>query len=142
MKLRRYSIGVACVLLGWGLPSCAKSTEPVVLSCTDPSIANGGGVLLSVGSGTAPRFTWSPVCKAYSLVVTNDTGVTMWGVLADSGNALAPPVDYGVVPAGPYTQIQAAVTLQAGKQYAVGLYRHYITTPTPSDVLGAVFFRP
>lgn len=142
MKLRRYCIGVVCFLFGVGLLSCATSTEPSVLSCTDPSISGGGGVLLSVGSGTAPRFSWSPVCKAYSLVVTDSNGTTMWGVLADSGNAMAPPVDYGVVPAGAYTQIQAAVTLQTGKEYAVGVYSHYITTPKPSDVLGAVLFRP
>lgn len=142
MRLRRYSIGVVCFLFGWGLLSCATSTEPSVLSCTDPSISGGGGVLLGVGSGTAPRFSWSPVCKAYSLVVTDSNGTTMWGVISDSGNTLAPSVDYGVVPAGPHTQIQAAVTLQAGKSYAVGLYRQYVTSPTPSDVLGAVAFRP
>jgi hypothetical protein len=142
VKLRRYGIGVVCVLLGWGLLSCATSTEPTVLSCTDPSISNFGGVLISVGSGTAPRFSWSPACKAYSLVVTDSVGTTMWGVISDSGSTLAPPVDYGVLPAGPHTQIQAAVTLQAGRPYAVGLYRQYVNTPTPSDVLGAILFRP
>ncbi|MFI5214417.1 MAG: hypothetical protein ACHQU8_07765 [Gemmatimonadales bacterium] len=138
---RRFSIGVACVL-GWGLLSCSTSTEPSVLPCTDPSIASGGGVLLSVGSGTAPRFSWSPTCNAYSLVVTDSVGTTMWGVISDSGSTLAPSVDYGVVPAGPHTQTQAPVTLLAGKSYAVGLYRQYISSPTPSDVLGAVAFRP
>ncbi|MFI5280528.1 MAG: hypothetical protein ACHQU1_08540 [Gemmatimonadales bacterium] len=139
---RRFSVGLACVLLGWGLLSCTTSTESSVLACSDPSIATGGGVLLSVGTGTAPRFSWSPVCKAYSLVVTDSSGATMWGVISDSGNTLTPSVDYGVLPAGPHTQIQSAVALQAGKLYAVGLYRQYVTTPTPSDVLGAVAFRP
>ena len=141
MKLRRYGIGVA-FLLGWGLLSCATSTEPSVLPCTDASIASGGGVLLSVSSGTAPRFSWSPACTAYSLVVTDSVGTTMWGVISDSGSTLGPPVDYGALPAGPHSQTQAPVTLQAGKSYAVGLYRQYVTSPTPSDVLGAVAFRP
>lgn len=138
---RHVSVGVA-FLLGWGLLSCTTSTEPAVLSCTDPSIASGGGVLISVGPSTAPRFSWSPTCKAYSLVVTDSNGATMWGVISDSGNTLPPPVDYGVLPAGPHSQIKAAVALQAGKSYAVGLYRQYSTTPTPSDVLGAMAFRP
>jgi hypothetical protein len=139
---RRFNIGVACVLLGWGLLSCATSTEPSVLSCSDPAISSGGGVLLSVGAGTAPRFSWSPVCRAYSLVVTDSVGTTMWGVISDSGSTLAPAVTYGVLPAGPNSQIQAPVALQTGKQYAVGLYRQYINSPTPSDVLGAILFRP
>ena len=132
----------ALALLGWGLLSCSTSTEPALLSCSDASIAGGGGVFLTVGAGTSPRFTWSPVCKAYSLVVTDSVGGTMWGVISDSGATLAPPVDYGVLPAGPHSQIQAPVALQAGKSYAVGVYRPYITGPSPGDVLGAVAFRP
>jgi len=138
---RRFTIGVACLLLG-GLLSCATSTAPSVLACTDPSIASGGGELLTVGAGTTPRFSWSPVCKAYSLVVTDSMGATMWGVKSDSGSTLAPSVDYGVIPAGPHSQLQAPVTLQAGKSYAVGLYRPYVGSPSPSDVLGAIAFRP
>jgi hypothetical protein len=139
---RRFTIGVAGLMLGIGLLSCKTSTEPSVLSCSDPSVSSGGGILLSVGAGTAPRFSWSPVCKAYSLVVTDSNGATMWGVISDSGATLLPSVDYGVLPAGPHSQIQAPIALQAGKSYAVGLYRPYVSSPTPSDVLGAVAFRP
>jgi hypothetical protein len=139
---RRFSITVACVMFGLGLLSCATSTEPSVLPCTDPSISGGGGILLSVGTGTTPSFSWSPVCKAYSLVVTDSVGTTMWGVISDSGSTLAPSVDYGTIPAGPHTQLQAPVALQTGKSYAVGLYRPYTGSPTPSHVLRAVAFRP
>lgn len=139
--MRRHITVAFCILLGLGSVSCETTSAPVLVACSDPSIASGGGVLLTVGSGTAPRFKWSPVCQAYSLVVTDSVGTTMWGVISDSGSTLAPFVDYGVVPAG-HTAIQAAVTLQAGKSYAVGLYRQYAGSPTPSDVLGAVAFRP
>lgn len=138
---RRLTVGAFSILLGLVSLSCASTSAPVLVACSDPSIASGGGVLLTAGAGTAPRFNWSPVCTAYSLVVTDSVGTTMWGVISDSGSTLAPFVDYGVVPAG-HTATQAAVTLQAGKSYAVGLYRQYAGSPTPSDVLGAVAFRP
>ena len=142
MLLRRRHLGVAGFLLALAAGSCTTSTEPTLLACTDPSISGGGGELLLVSSGTTPSFSWSPACKAYSLLVTDSIGNMMWGVISDSGSTMAPGVSYGVVPTGPHKQVQAPVPLLTGKSYAVGLYRPYVTTPTPSDVLGAIAFRP
>ena len=142
MTLRRGRIALVSLVFGLVSLSCKSSTGPSLLSCSDPSISGGGGEILTVSSGTTPTFSWSPGCLAYSLVVTDDTGAVMWGVASDSGNTMPPPVGYGVVPGGPHHQLQAPTALIAGKQYAVGLYRFYIGSPTPSDVLGAIAFRP
>jgi len=135
MSIRRRAFGLVVVgLLSLG-PACKSSTDSGPAPCTE-------AVFISVTSGTTPTFSWDPPCLAYHLSVTDSVGNVMWGVKGDSGATLASGVQYGVKPAGAYTQLQAPVALLTGKLYAVGLYSVYTGSPTPIDVLGASQFRP
>lgn len=89
-------------------------------------------VTLTVLAGPATTFTWSPTCLAFRLAVVDTAGGYMWEIEADSGNALASGVTYGVVPANA-TETVPSVALVSGRRYAVGLFRR-IGPPPPDSV--------
>lgn len=104
-----------------------------VSDCTGP-------VTISVSSGTSPSFTWTPTCRLAFLIV--ELGAEdYWLIITDSTNAIPPPVQYGVLPAGA-RQRAAATPLQAGQTYDVNLARW--TGPGPEDgtLIGSQNFTP
>lgn len=133
----RSSIIAASALACAALAACG--TDPVAppLPCTADDF-----VTLSVAVSPTPRFTWSPPCLVFSLGVADNEGTIVWEIEADSGNALASGVTYGVVPPG-VTQTQAPAALLSGAFYAVGLSRRVGTPPSDSVTeVQAIGFRP
>lgn len=129
-RYARRAVVAGAILLVAG--SCSDSTDPAV-PCTD-------AVILTVGSSTAPTFSWTPTCLAYQLEVQDSTGADMWGVAADSGNTLASGLQYGVVPAQASASM-APVALVSGQFYAVGLFRLAGLSGGP-ELIAAKGFRP
>src|SRR5687767_13137673 len=129
-----------------------RTFQTVVLSCTiaacssDPTSPGGplpdctGPVSIEVSSGTSPTFDWSPACRLFFLSV--ELGAEdYWLVITDSANAIAPPVRYGVLPAGA-RQRDPATPLESGQTYDVNVARW--TGPGAEDgvLIGSEFFTP
>ena len=134
MDFRRRAIRIALVTLCASVVTCRTTTE-VVAPCVDP-------VLLYVGAGTTPRFTWDPACGAFQLIVQDTANAGFWAVGSDSSR-LRSGIDYGVTPASDAQQLMAPVPLQHGTAYVVGLFRHfYGLTPAPADNIAAIKFTP
>lgn len=88
-----------------------------------------GQVTVSISAGTEPTFNWAPACRGFLLLV--EEGATdVWSVITLGSNDLAPPVTYGVVPAGA-TELDTPVPLMVGTTYDVILFRH--TGPGDDD---------
>jgi hypothetical protein len=127
----------------WAAVSCA-----MLLGCssdgTDPGDAPAactGPVTISVSSGTTPSFSWTPACSLFFVNV--ELGATdQWSIISDSTNAIAPPVRYGVVPAGAEQSTSEVTPLQAGQTYDVNLF--YWTGPDAQDgtLIGTQNFTP
>jgi hypothetical protein len=97
-------------------------------------------VTIEVSSGTSPTFDWSPACRLFFLGV--ELGAAdQWLVITDSANAIAPPVRYGVLPAGA-RQRDPALPLEPGQTYDVNFARW--TGPGAEDgvPIGTEFFTP
>lgn len=122
--------------LGCTLAACSSDpTSPAgpVPECT-------GSVTIEVSSGTAPTFDWSPACRLFFLSV--ELGAAdQWLVITDGTNAIAPPVRYGVLPAGA-RQRDPAIPLEAGRTYDVNVARW--TGPGAEDgvLIGSRDFTP
>ncbi|UCC74268.1 MAG: hypothetical protein JSV86_06835 [Gemmatimonadota bacterium] len=111
MRKMTLALGLAYV----ALLACDDSTTPEDLpECTSQ-------VTVSVSSGTAPRFSWTPVCRV-GFVIVEENGSDVWLVISPESNEIAPPVTYGVVPPGA-TELEPPAALVAGTTYDVGLRR-------------------
>ena len=126
-----WTAGLCCALV-------ACSSDPTspggpVGECTGP-------VTIDVSSGTSPTFDWSPACRLFFLIVELEAD-DYWLVITDSTNAIAPPVRYGVLPAGA-RQRDPATPLEVGQTYDVNVARW--TGPGPEDgvLIGSEFFTP
>ena len=120
--------------------SCAIacSSDPTGTGASVPDCT--GAVTIAVSSGTSPTFRWTPTCRLFFVLV--ELGADdYWLVISDSTNAIAPPVQYGVLPAGA-RQRAIATPLQAGETYDVNLA--YWTGPGPEDgtLIGTQNFTP
>lgn len=113
---------------------------------SDPTGPNGplpectGPVSIQVSSGTSPSFDWSPACRLFFLSV--ELGAEdEWLVISDGANAIAPPVRYGVLPAGA-RQRDPATPLEPGLTYDVNVARW--TGPGAEDgvLIGSRDFTP
>lgn len=96
-----------------GSRAVAPSTLPECTSATT----------LAVTTGTTPRFSWTPVCRAYYLIVEAADGEDRWMVMTPGTNGIGPVVAYGVVPAGAQ-QLVPPTLLVAGQPYQVALTRY------------------
>jgi hypothetical protein len=119
------------------------------LSCSDEPSGTGGSVPECVGivstevsAGTTPRFTWTPTCRLFLLLVEPAAaGTDWWSIISDSVNLIAPPITYGVVPSG-VREGDPPAPLVAGTAYDVYLYRW--TGPGAQDgvLAGSATFTP
>jgi hypothetical protein len=110
--IRRGALALTALVVG-GL-GCNKAC------CTppDPPLCS-GGVTVTVDPTPTPDFNWSPTCGLAQLVVQEVEAPAVravrWRIL---GDALMPPIHYGVVPSGG-TAVDAAQPLIAGHTYRV-----------------------
>jgi len=117
-----------------GCSSDGTNPSDALPVCTDP-------VTIAVSSGTSPSFSWTPACRLFFVNV--ELGPTdQWSIISDSTNAIAPPVQYGVVPAGALQSSSGATSLQAGRTYDVNLF--YWSGPGAQDgtFIGSRDFTP
>lgn len=107
------------ILIGIAVTACgsdAVGPEGALPACT-------GAVSVSVSGGAAPTISWTPACRLFFVLVEPlESGADQWGIISDSTNAIAPPVTYGVTPAGAVQQA-APVPLLVGQSYKVVLFR-------------------
>lgn len=139
-----WRIGLGFALLA-AIAACSgdRVTEP-----TSPLGACTSSVSISVSSGTAPTFTWTPACTVLGLIVEESGGGDLWFVWAER-EGIAPGVRYGSVPAGS-VQDDSPEALQAGATYSLALFRGTVgeSPLTWSDaeyaqrVIGTRMFRP
>jgi len=133
------------------LPACVRRRSAALGLClaacsSDPTSPGGplpectGPVTIEVSSGTSPSFDWSPACRLFFLIV--ELGADdQWLVITDGANAIAPPVLYGVLPAGARRR-DPAIPLEAGRTYDVNVARW--TGPGAEDgvLIGSRDFTP
>lgn len=103
----------------WSAIGCGgpRAVEPSALpECSSATT-------LAVTAGTAPRFSWTPACRAYYLIVETSDGEDRWMVMTPGTNRIGPVVEYGVVPSGAQ-QIVPPSPLVPGRAYHVALTRY------------------
>ena len=118
------------------LLGCSDETNP-----SDPPPVCTGPVTIAVSSGASPSFSWAPACRLFFINV--ELGATdQWSIISDSTNAIAPPVRYGVVPAGAQQSSSEVTPLQLGQTYDVNLF--YWSGPGAQDgtFVGSQEFTP
>ena len=118
--------GPLVAALALGAVACADAVGPADAGeCLDDT----GAVTVSVGSGLAPAFDWSPRCPVALILVEEDAS-DMWAAGTDealwydpaAANAIDPPVTYGVTPSGA-TYVQDPLPLVSDHTYDVILWR-------------------
>jgi hypothetical protein len=129
------------------ISSLVALSSPMLLACSSDSTSPGdlpvctGPVTIAVSSGTSPSFSWTPACRLFFVNV--ELGASdQWSIISDSANAIAPPVRYGVVPAGAEQSTSDVTPLEAGQTYDVNLL--YWTGPDAQDgtFIGSQEFTP
>lgn len=98
----------------------------------EPCLEGTTAVEAAIGVGSSVTFDWSPACGvALLLVEPVGSGSDQWGLMTPEdtwdtpgeGNAIRPPVTYGVVPSGTATATMEPETLVAGQSYELILWR-------------------
>jgi hypothetical protein len=115
MSYLRYPMLASLALV---LASCGDSTKPGGGGCDFPPA-------ITVGSGTAPTFDWSPSCtvsvvEVVDLNESDPSAQIKWHVFAEQ-NIIRPPVSYGSTPAGAIQGTPPAALLTGGR-YSVILF--------------------
>ncbi len=130
---RRYALAVLLTLAC----GCRGVQEPNGLpQCQGP-------VTVTVDLSAAPTFSWTPSCRASTLIVDPISDVVDYWVLttvADT-NGLRPPIVYGTTPSGSKT-LFGPVSLQAGTSYRARVLRATGDATLPFQVIGATLFKP
>jgi hypothetical protein len=126
-------VAMSCAM---GLACSSDATSPGTATpvCT-------GAVTIAVSPGTSPSFNWTPACRLFFVNV--ELGASdQWTIISDGTNAIAPPVQYGVVPSGARQSSLDVTPLQAGQTYDVNFF--YWTGPGAQDgtFLGSRDFTP
>lgn len=108
--------------LALGLTSLA-----MLASCDDDPTGGAadtcrGNVTVSVSPGTTPTFTWSPACRAASLLVETQAEGDVWRIESSGSDGIASGVTYGTVPPGA-VEDAPATPLVEGSRYDVILFR-------------------
>lgn len=131
----------AMTIRGWAvLGVVAAAASGLACSSTEPLVKCKSGVVLSISTGAAPRFDWSPACLAYRIDVEDSAGATIWSVQAAGGDSIAPGVVYGDLPHGAATQTVAPQPLQSGRQYGVFVFRYIGPAAADVDNISAKLF--
>jgi hypothetical protein len=92
-------------------------------------IGGGGGtsgnIAVTAGSGTHPQYSWAGGgVQSVSVFRTADPTTAIWQIVCSSGgDCLASPVTHGTTPANGLALVSTELTLTAGVQYRVIVYR-------------------
>jgi len=115
---------------------CSDDTGPEDLTeCSGP-------VTLTVTTGTAPTFSWTPRCRLFFVIVEPaESGADLWSIITRGQNALAPPVTYGEVPTSA-EETNPPVALQAGSAYKVAVARWTGPGDDDGETIGVQPFAP
>ena len=121
---------IACLSLGCSGVDGPSNLQP----CEGP-------VTVSVSSGTAPLFSWSPQCLAGQVIVGLPSGFANFWIATGSGgsNTLRPPIRYGVPPD---TAALGTPQLEVGSSYRVVVLRATGDTTAPFTSIGTADFVP
>jgi len=99
-------------------------------------------VTISVSGGTEPTFSWTPACRLFWMnTELADAFTDQWSIICRGSNAIEPPVQYGVVPAGA-TQSTAPEALVAGVLYKVAVGRFTGPGEEDGEIIGIQTFTP
>ncbi len=100
-------------------------------------------VTVSVSSGMAPTFSWTPDSGIGRLIV-EEGDQEMWGTETEGTNTYHSPIRYGVYPAGTLEEQleEMANPLVAGRTYKVSLFRWISFEPESLQFVGAQEFVP
>ncbi len=90
-----------------------------------------GDITVTVSSGPTPRFSWSPACKTFFLLVESQgAGTDLWSIMTPGANELVSGIQYGTVPAGAQ-ELDLPSPLAPGSLYVVDVFRY--TGPDSED---------
>ncbi len=120
------------LLLACSSDGTNPSNPPPVCSAPQPILES---------SRPSPTISVTPACRLF--FVNIELGATdQWSVISDSTNAIAPPVRYGIVPAGAQQSSSDPPSLEAGETYDVNLF--YWSGPGAQDgtFIGTQEFTP
>jgi hypothetical protein len=95
---------------------------------------------ISVSSGTAPMFSWTPPCNMWRVIVADSTGLEHWRLSSTSGNVISPPVTFGAY--APEAGSFMSAPLTPGRPYTFSIYRWTGPAPGDSELAGQRTFRP
>jgi hypothetical protein len=99
-----------------------------------------GGIKISVSSGMAPTFSWTPDSAIGRLVVEED-GKEVWGSETEGTNTYRSPIRYGVHPPDAI-EPEDANPLVAGQTYKISLFRWIDVANDEFQLVGAQEFTP
>src|SRR5262245_52963413 len=117
LALTKGLLAPGCLLLT-SVQCDGDSAGPSFLECAGP-------VVLSISSGLTPELAWRPRCSLFALDIHDlTTDTSTWSLLSlyGTGNALDPPIKFGVVPPG-VEEVTPPVPLSAGHEYRISLFR-------------------
>lgn len=135
-------IFVAGAVLAAGCGGETGTNPPLSGPGPDPvdSTICAGPVVITVSSGTAPTFSWSPACKIGRLIVM-DGLLETWGTETLGENIYASPIVYDVPPPGA-VEPEPAVPLITGRTYTVSVYSWFSVSPESLVFRGEQNFTP
>lgn len=118
LALRRKAVLAFALLTASGCGSDSSGPNTAAQpECTGP-------VTVSVSSGATPTFSWVPACRLFFVnVEPTASGADQWNAISDSVNAIATPVQYGVVPAAARQLTPSVTPLVSGTSYTVYVFR-------------------
>jgi Domain of unknown function (DUF5916) len=100
-----------------------------------------GGIKISVSSGMAPTFSWSPDSVAIGRLVVEQGEQEVWGSETEGTNTYRSPIRYGVHPPDA-TEPEPANPLVAGQTYKVSLFRWINVQNDEFQLVGEQEFTP
>jgi hypothetical protein len=119
----------ACSSDATATTECVESTEVVTATVTP---------------GTTPTFNWSAACPVWMVLVENEDGHDEWFVANASSdtttasNTIAPPITYGIQPAGTNQNPDGPQALKADTLYYLVLWRVMPTEGAATGCRGAI----
>lgn len=102
---------------------CKKDEEPTGNN-TNTGGTTGGTIVITVGSGLNPSYSWSGG-NVYQLSVVRQSapGTIVWGAATPGNNGISSPVNHGSLPGGAVQTSNTEATLSAGVAYRVNVTR-------------------
>ena len=128
-------IGALGLLVSLASLACDDEPTAALSDCTGP-------VSVQVSGGTVPRFSWTPACRLFALIVEPEaSGQDLWFIITEGGNSIAPGVTYGQLPAGAEER-QSPAALLGETAYKVTVHRWIGPGGDDGELIGVQPFTP